>query len=203
MQDDLGNITYEGPAIDDHEILTHLPDDLGSLIHQINGFILSHGVLHIRGACLDPSWHAIRTVMMGNLALHNLYPIIHPTDVPFGQDCVGDQFLLRDNLVHRLSAETGEIENLGLHLDDFIQSAVERPDEILIPQPLYNLESQGTVLNPGQLIMAYPPFCVKEASNKVSLKAIDAEELISFHAEFARQIADVPNGRKIRFITEP
>jgi hypothetical protein len=40
-----------------------------------------------------------------------------PEDVPFAQDAVGDQWLLRDGRVVRLLAETGDIEN---HDDDLV-----------------------------------------------------------------------------------
>src|SRR6266446_5473413 len=40
-------------------------------------------------------------------ALHRLFPALNPFDLPFGQDCTGDRFILRDGVVHRLSGEAG------------------------------------------------------------------------------------------------
>src|SRR5262245_55997387 len=115
--------SYTGPAIDDPEILQHLPAPLTELLHQINGFIIHRGALHVRGASHHPKWHSIRNIFIGDLALHRLYSEVMDTDVPFGQDCVGDQFLLRNNLVFRLDAEIGTIENLEITFEEFIISA--------------------------------------------------------------------------------
>ena len=62
--------------------------------------------------------------------------------------------------------------------------------------PLLQLETEGGTLRPGQLISAYPPFCTKEAADGVSLRAVPALELNRFHADFARQLAALPEGRR-------
>jgi len=199
---DLRNVTYQGPPLDDEEILGLLPLSYSSLLRQVNGFILLGGVLHVRGACHAPSWHSIRNTFWGDLALHKLYAVIAESDIPFGQDCVGDQFVLRKEIVHRLAAETGTIEDLKMTLDNFMMAAWENPDELLTPEPLYKLKRQGTILQPGQLIHAFPPFCIKTQSSKISLRPISSDDLISSHASLAQQLANVPEGQKIRFVVD-
>src|SRR3954466_4178623 len=103
--------------ITDHEILERLPDDYRSLLRQTNGFILFDGGLHVRGAVISPEWHSLRKVWPGDFALHRLFPAIEETDVPFAQDCLGDQFVLRAGVVYRLNAECGEIKSLELGLE--------------------------------------------------------------------------------------
>ena len=113
---ELDHVTFVGPPIDDHEILAKIPANLAGLLQQLNGFIQFHGGLHVRGACRQPSWHSLRDAWVGVHAFHSLYPTVHPEDVPFTEDCLGDQFLLRDERVHRLAAETGELQALNLSL---------------------------------------------------------------------------------------
>ena len=106
------HVGFQGPPIDDPATLGTLPDDLRRLLSVVNGFIQFGGGLHVRGACKAPDWHALSTLLSGDLALAQLYPSVLPDDVPFAQGVFGDQFLLRHGFVHRLSGETGDIESL-------------------------------------------------------------------------------------------
>lgn len=54
----------------------------------------------------------VNTFLEGELAFHNLYREVEASDFPIAQDCFGDQFLIRDNLVVKLNAETGDIDDL-------------------------------------------------------------------------------------------
>lgn len=191
--------SYIGPPIDDDEILQHLPAPLSDLLHKINGFIIFRGALHVRGACHSPSWHSIRNIWIGSVALHKMYPEVRESDIPFGQDCVGDQFLLRNSIVCRLDAEIGKVESLEMPFEEFIISAQQKPDEILLPKVLYDFEKTGNLLKPGKLINVFPPFVIKVDGDR-SFKAISADELISFHADIYRQLADVQNGSEVRFL---
>ena len=69
--------------------------------------------------------------MNGPFSLHNSYPAITDTDVPFAEDCVGDQFLLRNRNVIKLFSETGEVEEYGFGLATFLKNASENPVEFL------------------------------------------------------------------------
>jgi hypothetical protein len=142
--------------------------------------ILYSGGLQIRSENADKPLLNVRTFQQGELALSSLYPLVRPGDYPVAQDCFGDQFLIRDNSVIKLMAETGDIEEFNCTWEQFLAWADEDPyDRLDLPENL-NLEI-------GKLLFAYPPFCTKEGAN-ATIKPIDGEELIRFHAEFARQI---------------
>ncbi|MCV5372883.1 hypothetical protein OFD18_32350, partial [Escherichia coli] len=82
--------------------------------------------------------------------------------------------------VVKLNAETGDIDEFGCTGEQVLAWVDEDPIERLnIPSDLE--------LKVGQLLFAYPPFCTAEGKN-ASIKAIDGVELISFHADFAKQI---------------
>jgi hypothetical protein len=187
---DIGKVTFAGSAVDDPEILSLLPDELTSLLRDTNGFVLFHGGLHVRGAVCSPAWHSIRAMMEGEEALHKQYASVMQTDIPFAEDCVGDQFLLRVGEVWSLRAETGDIEKTAGSLSMFWAAIAKDPFEALNFNPDLRLE-------PGQLFHAYPPFCTKESKGGVKLKPVPALELIRFHADFAKQLAALPDGTSI------
>jgi hypothetical protein len=196
---ELSQVTYVGPPIDDRELLAQLPANLARLSQQLNGFIQFHGGLHIRGACREPAWHSLRDAWLGEFAYHRLYPDVKPEDVPFGEDCMGDQFLLRAGQVWQLAAETGEVKPKDVSLSEFLRLAQADPLTYLAMQPLLQFHQEGGILEPGRLLAAYPPFCVKEAASGVHLAAVSADERRRFLADFAAQIRDVPDGGKIEF----
>src|SRR5262245_33397894 len=110
---------YIGPEIDDFEILGRLPDSYRSLLEVANGYVAYHGGLHIRGACLFPEWHSLRAAWSGREAIYRLFPEVLPKDIPFGEDALGDQFLLRNEVVWKLCGETGEMLSQELTLAEF------------------------------------------------------------------------------------
>ena len=187
----LDGVTWKGPKIDDREILRELPEALRELLGWENGFVLHGGALHVRGASTEPEWHSLRTAWHGDEALHKLYSAMQPDDVPFAQDIFGDQFLLRDEVVMRLFAETGEVEKMAEDLDEFIAGVNVDLEGYLNVQP--------GALEPGQLLLAYPPFCFDADGAKVEFSPVPASQVIQFHAKVAAQLKDVPDGAKIEF----
>ncbi|MFQ6553520.1 hypothetical protein AAD018_014380 [Aestuariibius insulae] len=186
---ELTHITYQGPAVDDEEMLDRLPDSLRSILTSVNGFIQFGGALHMRGACFGPDWHSLRRAWDGPGALHHLFPSVSRDWVPFAEDCVGDQFLLEGDVVLRLSAEIGDIERMELSLPDFMKAAATDPVEFLSMHPLLQYLNQETKLPEGALVHAYPPFCSKESADGVSLRAVPAWELHGFHSQMARTLS--------------
>lgn len=198
----LEHVTFTGPVLDDGDLLARLPANLAGLLRQINGFIQFQGGLHVRGACREPVWHSLRDAWDGEAAFWRLYPAVHQADIPFAEDCMGDQFLLRGGLTHKLAAETGEVEPLGVGLREFFESVAADPVEFLSLHPLLQYQQDGGQLEPGQLLAAYPPFCTEESAEGVSLKAISAGERRQFLAELAAQLQDVQDGGQIEFQIE-
>jgi len=180
----LQDVTYVGPQPGDPEVLSALPDELRRFLEERNGLVAHGGGLHIRGACEEPAWHSLARVWTGPRALHERYAAVRPGDVPFAQDAVGDQWLLRDERVIRLLAETGDVEDLGQSFGEFLRA----PVDTLRLQPLLQFNSQGGTLSPGQLLSVYPPFCTEEAAGGVSLAAVPAEDRLAFLADFARAL---------------
>ena len=199
---ELKDVTYEGPPIDDRETLALLPPDLRNLLEQINGFVQFGGGLHVRGACVEPAWHSIAEAMNGALALHSHYPNVLPTDVPFAQDAVGDQYLLRDGIVHWLYAETGDMESMRLGLIEFFEAAQANPGGYLGLQLLRQFLAGGGTLQPGELLHVYPPLCTVEAKSGVSVTAVPAEERLKFLVEFAARVRGVSEGGQIEMRIE-
>jgi hypothetical protein len=198
---ELEEICYRGPPIDDLPTFEQLPAEYQALLEQINGFIQWGGGLHGRGACHEPAWHAIATAWRGELALHRLYPAVRESDVPFAQDALGDQYLLRD--VWRLAGETGELESVGVGLFDFLATAQNDPIATLSLQPLVRFWEQGGALEPGQLLNVYPPFCFQESARGVSFRPTSSAGQIRFLAALVAQLANLPPGSRVRLVPRP
>lgn len=194
---EFSGITFEGPPLSDMAALRSLPEDYQSVLLHKNGVVAFHGGFHLRGICETPQWHSLAEVWSGKHALHMLFPAMKKSDIPFGQDCLGDQFLLRDRIVWKLCGESGEAESMNLGLSDFLRCAAANPVGFLHLEPLVQFQLEGGDLKPGELLSAYPPFITVESGKGVSLAALPTLERISFLAHFARQIADVPDGGSI------
>jgi hypothetical protein len=201
MKFEIEGVTWSGPATDDAELAAELPDALGALLSQHNGFILHGGALHVRGLVNEP-WHSLRRAWRGTDALCRLFPTVRATDVPFGQDCVGDQFLLRDGQVLRLEAETGDVYPIAPSLAAFLQAIAREPVDFLQAHALVQFREGGSELSPGQCLHADPPFCTVEAEQGVSLRAVPAGELLLLHAELAGVLAKVPDGGRVQVSIE-
>lgn len=201
---ELSNVTFIGPPFEPgSSIVAALPNNLLGLLRQINGFILLEGGLHLRGVCAEPQWHSLASVLTGPQALHTLYPELRETDVPFAQDCVADQYVLRDRVVYKLEAETGTFSSLGLSLPEFLAAAEANPAEFLGMQPLQRYQQDGGALQPGQVLHVYPPFCTQEAASGVSLKAVPFGEAIAFLSAFARQAPGLAPGQQLQVKVVP
>ncbi len=113
------------------------------------------------------------------------------TDIAFAQDQVGDQYLLRGSKIIHLDSETGEIDEFSSSLLEFLKG-IESDIEGYLNVGLNHK------LAPGQLLHAYPPFCMEEANKEVSLKPCSSKSVILFHADLAKQIMSLPDGSKIQ-----
>jgi hypothetical protein len=195
---EFSDITYVGPAIDDLSILAELPSPFVGLLGEQNGFVAFRGGLHVRGACEVPAWHALRIAWKGERALGKLFKSLQATDVPFAEDALGDQFILRDAQVWRLEAESDTLEPTELDVLEFLENATHDPVGFLRLQPLLAFEAEGGRLAPGQLLSVYPPF-VAATDAKRSYRAVKAADRLGFLASFAEQLRSVSNGQAIQF----
>jgi len=186
---ELTHVTYQGKALDDKETFNALPENLQKFLKQVNGLIAYDGGLHVRGCVKKPKWHSLHEVWKGAHSLSKNYKKIKEDDIPFAEDCVGDQFLLRGGKVIRLLSETGDIEKLNLTFNEFIKKIPKSPIKTLGLHPLLQFQKEGGKLKPGKLLNIYPPFCTKESANGVSIKDISAIERLDFLFHFSKQIS--------------
>lgn len=192
-------ITYKGPEIDDLGTFNSLPEDLKVFLKQVNGIIAFKGGLHIRGCCIAPTWHSINEYWTGKSAFWKHYPDVLDIDVPFAEDCMGDQFLVRGNKVVKLNAETGEVDELQLTLFNFFEEMEKDPITFLAMHPLIQFEMEGGSLEPGELLSAYPPFCLNQ-TGEVNLKKMSATERINELSTLSKKIRGMQDGDEVQFI---
>lgn len=192
-------ISWAGPPIDDQQTLKKLPSDLASLLKLVNGFIQFGGAIHIRGVSKLPEWHSIRHAWESTDAFHRHYRSVKKTDIPFAQSALGDQYFIRNDVVHQLDAECDEIESLDIDLKTFLEEVQSDPNGVLNLEPLEEFWGHGGLLEPGQLLSVMPPFVLAQADTKYSYRAISALDRLRFLADFAKQIRDLPDGAAISF----
>lgn len=193
------DVSWLGPKSDDQSMLARLPKDLANLLRAVNGFIQFNGAIHFRGACTQPQWHSLRYAWESKDAFHHHYRSVKKSDVPFAQSALGDQYLLRDGVVHRLDAECDDVESLELDLKAFLKQIQADPIEALDLQPLESFWDDNGSLEPGQLLSVMPPFVLAQSDTTYSYRAIDALDRLRFLADFAKQIRDLPDGATINF----
>ena len=186
-------VTYEGVGSPDPQLLARLPRRLASILKQMNGCVAFRGGFHLRGSCREPRWHSLEEVWFGAFSLSAVYPEVKATDIPFAQDCMADQWLLRDGQVWRLAAEYGGVVPLKVDLDEFFTRSQAEPQEWLGLHPLRAFQAEGGTLEPGFVLHASPPFCMK-SDKAVSLRPYPIEEALRYLPDLARQLRDVPDG---------
>lgn len=199
-------IVFEGAPYNDEGrgdpvLLRELPAELARILKEQNGFIAFSGGLHVRGACQQPAWHSLREAWKGEGALHVRYPEVKPTDIPFAQDCVGDQYLLRDGEVIQLFAEMGEVEHLDMTLADFFRAAEEDPVDLLCTEPLELFLQSNPRLEPGKLLQIFPPFCCD--ADERELRDMPAEDLLDYHTELSERLSELPEGAELDYTAIP
>jgi hypothetical protein len=196
----ISGVTFRGPELIEAPILSDLPSEHLDTLREINGFVAFDGGFHLRGVCDVPAWHSLVAAWRGDQALYRLFPALLHSDIPFAQDCMGDQFVLRDSVVHRLAAESGTVESMALSWQQFFTSLMADPFEFLQLHPLVQFQREGGCLQPGHLLSAYPPFVTAESGSGVALSAVSADERIRFLSDFAHQLASIPEGQQFRIV---
>lgn len=69
--------------------------------------------------------------------------------------------------------------------------------------PLQAFRAEGGVLQPGQLLSVYPPYCVDNANRARSFRAIATADRLAFLSSLASQLRELPDGGAVRFNLEP
>jgi len=192
------DVTYIGPPIDDPELLDELPAELVAILEQTNGLIAGRGAIHLRGAVREPVWHSLRAAWRGAESFVERYRSVGSGDVPFAQDALGDQYLLRSGAVWRLDAEADEVEPYAASLQEFLAGVSANAVEYLTLGPLVAFWDEGGALAPGQLLSVFPPLLMRPDERGHSYRAVSAIDRLGALAAFAAQVRELPDGTPIR-----
>ncbi|MBX0290257.1 SMI1/KNR4 family protein [Hymenobacter sp. HSC-4F20] len=192
-------ILYTGGELTDLVSFARLPSYLQTFLREQNGVVAYFGGLHIRGCVEEPAWHSLADAWQGELAFWRTYDEVQETDIPFAQDCVGNQFLLRGDAVLFLDTETGELADLEVDFKHFLFGAEKFPLDALGMEPLRTFQQGGGVLKPEQLLSLHPPVCIATSSkNKPAAKPVAATARLAWLADFYQQIKNLPDGQQVR-----
>ena len=186
---------YSGPDIDDHDTFNALPVELQELLQQKNGYIRYSGAFHLRGCCMEPEWHSLQRYWKGDMALSNLYPNILTEDIPFAENVFGDQIFLRENSVWYMNGETGNVACYNRNLQEFLTLLEEDPTVHLNCPMLKPFLANGGVIEPGQLLHAYPPLISNHPNENLTLTPVPQEQQLGSLSQLAAFFAKM-NKRK-------
>jgi hypothetical protein len=95
------------------------------------------------------------------------------------------------------------LKSLEVDLASFDAAVRQNPVDYLNLEPLQTFRATGGVLAPGELLEAYPPYVFKESAEGVSLRAIPTSVRMTFLADLARSIREVPNGTRVPIPLQP
>ena len=176
-----GVIYIENQDITDEETFEFLPEDLAAFYENVNGIVAFQGGLQIRGCVQEPAWNSLYEAWKGDYAFYKTYTNMHKDDIPFAQDCMGDQYFLRDEIVWILQTETGDVYDLEIDFIDFIEEAIEDPVEFLSLHPLVQYLNEEGELKPGQLLSCLPAICEEVAEDvEYIMKPVSVDERLAW-----------------------
>ena len=180
-----GVIYIEQQDITDEETFEWLPEDLALFYENVNGIVAFQGGLQIRGCVKEPAWNSLYEAWKGDYAFYKTYTNLNADDIPFAQDCMGDQYFLRDEMVWILQTETGDVYDLEVDFIDFIEEAIEDPVEFLSLHPLVQYISEDGELKAGQLLSCMPPICEEVGEDiEYVMKPVTTEERLGWLARY-------------------
>jgi hypothetical protein len=183
-------ITYKNTSIDDGGTFRSLPKVLQQFLQQVNGIIAYKGGIHFRGCCVEPTWHSIQEAWNGKLAFWKNYSDILDIDIPFAQDCMGDQFLLRGEKVIKLHSETAQVEFLNIDFIGFLDEIEKDPVTFLGMHPIIQFEMEGKSLEPGNLLNSSPDG---------KIKSLTVEDQLQYLVKISKQKRSMEDDEGIKF----
>jgi len=189
-------VIWTGKSISD-KTYDALPKYLQEFYDEINGVIAYEGGLQIRSCSKSPKWNSLYEFWKGDSALYKAYDGMTETDIPFAQDCLGDQYFMRNDQVHLLNSENGAIDNLGIDFWQFIDNCVNDPEDFLDLEPLIDFLEGGDSLEPGELLHIFPPFSLAESEEGVTIMKLPIEDRMSFLIDLNNQIKNMKDGDTI------
>jgi hypothetical protein len=178
--------------------LVHYPvPRLDEVLRWKNGFYAYNRGLHVFGDCDDPPFHSLQRWNApdgwikdyGNLAQGLFF---------FAEDTFGDQFAWDGSQVVRFVAETGEREILNSDLVAFFKALVLDPDGELGLAVLDDWIKVNGPVPEGKHLFPSTPIVLGGSLDPSQIVPIDPFENMRFKADIATQIADVPDGERIR-----
>ncbi len=184
----MAQYAFQGPAIDDNEILSLLPSEYGEFLQTTNGCIFPDSWIHIRGACRYPTWHSIRTAATGARSIRASFPSLRPDDCPFGQDAFGNQFVLRGGHVFRLDGETGKLTPLDLPFSEFPDRAHSEPARLTNYEFVRHFFNRGLFIEPGELLNISPPLIGHAQVEHTSFRPVAVEDQLMWLSQLSASV---------------
>lgn len=116
----------------------------------------------------------------------------------FAEDLFGGQFCFKGDEVYSFDPETGGLSYMSSTLDEWAKKIVEDSAVLTGYEVGYEWQKRNGVLTTGKRLMPKVPFVCGGEYSLDNLVQIDSVESMRLRGDFAQQIRDLPDGKKIR-----
>ncbi len=170
---------------------------LSELLGRRDGFFAFEGALHVR--CWATIGAEIGVADWNDQALWRFgYEHLGEEWLCFAEDTFGGQFAIRQGSVAMLDPETGEVAPMASSIEDWAQQILQ-DHEVHTGWPLAHAwQVENGPLPPGRRLIPKVPFILGGEFVVENLYDADTVLSLQYRAEFAHQIAEVPDGTSVR-----
>ncbi|WP_054782767.1 SMI1/KNR4 family protein [Pseudovibrio denitrificans] len=167
------------------------------LLKRRNGFYAFECALHVLP--LTPSQEVMSlTRWNDNQLWRDGYGMLDAKIIFFAEDVLGNQFCLFEGAVHSFDPETGELEYLARDIEDWAGLVLEDYNTLTGWSLARDWQSKHGPLPANMRLCPKIPFVLGGEYSIENLYLCNNVEAMRVYANLAIQLADVPDGTKIR-----
>ena len=162
-----------------------------------NGFYAFESALHFLGTGSDRPDIDIEAWNSPDLWIKN-YATIKPDGLCFAEDLFGNQFYIASSGIYNFDCETGDKEKLARNFREWCKLILDDYDYLTGYTLAHEWQKKNGPLEPGKRLMAKVPFALEGDFDVDNLQIVNAVDLMLTRANFAIQLASIPDGTKIK-----
>lgn len=197
-------LSMERPQLTDElsRLLGSLADEFLALLSEKNGFFAFESALHVFSTASSRS-HPSLSEWNSREGWRKAYKEIVEDCLFFAEDVFGGQFCIHKNRVCTFDPETGDRKIIGTSLASWAKDLLS-DFNVMTGYPIAHAwQLQYGVLPAGKRLIPKIPFVFGGEFNLSNLTLMDAIEGMEFRASLARQIHDLPDESRVRFVVGP
>ena len=174
-----------------------------SLLQRCNGFFAFESALHVFHSGADvPGLASIETWNDRTLWISDYDQDLQGLTF-FAEDIFGNQFAASTSGILGFDAETGDLAEVAPSLEEWAMTILADYEVQTGSQIAHSWQAEFGALPIASRLVPRIPFICGGAFTPANLFPYPREKSMKLRAGFARQIRNLPDGSKIKFIFEP